>query len=100
MCQHRKNRRGEAIGKDLIVDLKDCDIVETTNHFIQVNHLIEKLKTKNPETKKNLFKAKFMFMVEIKSPIHKTSVDPKMQPMKICVRNNRKKETPKILSGF
>ena len=39
-----------------IVELKDYDVAEKTTHDIQINHAIDKLKTKSTETEENLKK--------------------------------------------
>ena len=88
-------------GSFFIVDLKDYDIVEKSIHYMQVNHMIEKPKFENTEAEENLQKAKFNFMVHLKTLIHKTSVDPNLLLMKVFQRNNQKERAPRrILSGF
>ena len=77
-----------------IVDRKDYHIAEKTIHYIQVNHVIEKPKTKNAEAKEKLEKAEFNFMIYLKTLIHKTSVDPKLLTLKLCVRNKQKERAP------
>ena len=58
-----------------IVDLKDYDIAEKTIQYIQINHMIDKAKTGSAEDEKNLKKAKFNFMIDLKTLIQKFSVD-------------------------
>ena len=74
-----------------IVDPKDYDIPEKTIHYIQINHVIEKPKTKNTDAEENLRKSEVDFMTYLKTLTHKTSVDPKLLQLKICVRNEQKK---------
>ena len=84
-----------------IVDSKDYDITEKTTHYVQNNHIIAKPKTKNTEAAKNLEKAEFYSMVDLKTLIHKTSIDQKRQELKICVKNKQKKIAPEeVFSGF
>ena len=75
-----------------IVELKDYDIAEKTIQSIQINHVIEKLKMKSTEAHENLKKAELNFMIDLKTLIHKTSVDTKLLQLKICVRNKQKEK--------
>ena len=61
-----------------VVGLKRHDIAEKTIHYIHLNHMTEKPKIVNAETEEYLKKADFNFMVDIKTLMNKTSVDPKM----------------------
>ena len=81
-----------------IVDIKDYDITEKTTRFILVNHVFEKPRTKNGQSEERLKKPEFNFMIDLKTLIYKTSVDPKLLQLKICVRNKQKKETPEEFS--
>ena len=58
--------------------------------YIQVNHMIGKPENVNAEAGENLEKAEFIFMVDLKTLIHKASVDPKLRQLKICQRKNEK----------
>ena len=77
-----------------IVDVKDYDIAEKTFHYIQVNHMIEKPKIVSAETEENFMRAKLIFMLDIKTLIQKTSVD----PLKNCLRNNERERAPEEFS--
>ena len=77
-----------------IFDLKEYDIAEKTIHFIQVKHASEKPKVKNDESEENWKKAEHNFMVDLKTLRHKTSVDPKLLQLKICVGNKQKEIAP------
>ena len=57
-----------------------------------------KAKMKDAEAEDKLKKAEFIFMIDPKTLIHKTSVDPKMLQLKICVRNKQKERPPEKLS--
>ena len=50
------------------------------------------------EAEENPKKAELNFMVDVKTLIHKTSVDPKLLHLKICLRNNRKERAPENFS--
>ena len=63
----------------------------------QVSLVIDKPKPRNAEAEKNLKKAEFNFMVDLKTLIHETSVDPKLLQLKICLLNN---ELPKNFLRF
>ena len=60
------------------VELEDYIIAKKKSNDIQVNHVIEKPKTKNTKAEENLKKAEIDFMIDLKILTHKTSVDPKM----------------------
>ena len=82
-----------------IVDLKDHEIAEKkTFHYIQVNYMIEKPKIVNAEAEENLRKSEFNFMVDLKTLIHKISVDPQLLRLKICLRNDHKERAPEEIS--
>ena len=83
-----------------VLILKDYDIAENTIHYIQVNHLIEKLKTKNAEAEENLKKAEFNFMVGLKTVIHKTSIDTKLLRLKMSLPQTKISSPRRILSRF
>ena len=82
-----------------IADLKDYDIAEKTIHYIQINHVIDIPKTKSAEAAENFKKAEFNFMIDLKTLKHKTSVDPKLLQLKICVRNKQKDRAPEEFSS-
>ena len=54
----------------------------------QVSLVIDKPKPRNAEAGENLKKAEFHFMVDLKTLIHETSVDPKLLQLKICLLKN------------
>ena len=82
-----------------IVDLKDYVIAERTVHSIQVNHVIEKQKMKSAAVEENMKKAEFNFMIDLEETLlHKTSVDPKMLQLMICLRNRQKERAPEDFS--
>ena len=81
-----------------IVDLKDYHIYEKTVLYIQINQVIDKPKTKTAEAEENLKKAELNFMLDLRTLIQKTSVDPKLLQLKICVRNQQKDRAPKEFS--
>ena len=60
--------------------------------------MIDKPKTKIAEAEENFKKAEFNFKIELKTLIHKSSVDPKFLQLKLCVRNKQKDRTPEELS--
>ena len=79
----------------LIVYLKDYVNAEKIIQYIQVNHIVEKPKVVNVKAEEILRKAEFTFLVGLKTLINKTSVDPKLLQLKICLRNNQKERAPK-----
>ena len=60
--------------------------------------MIPKLKNVNPEAEENVKKAELNCIVEMKTLIYKTSVDPSLLQLTNCVRNNRKERAPEELS--
>ena len=66
-----------------IVDSKDYDIAKKTIHYNQLNHINEKPKIKNAQVNESLKKAVFNFMVDLKTLLQKTSVDPKLLQLKV-----------------
>ena len=56
--------------------------------------MIEKLKTVNTVAKEIFKEAMFNFMVDIETLVHKTSVDPKLLLLKVCLRNNENERAP------
>ena len=58
--------------------------------------MIEKPKQLNAKADKNLKKAEFM--LDLKTLIHKTSVDPKLLGLKVCLPNIRKQLAPEEFS--
>ena len=82
-------------------DIKEYDFAATMIQYIQVNHVIEKPKTKNTEDDENLKETECDFMIVLKALIHKTSLDPKLLQLKICKRNQQKQKAPEeIFSSF
>ena len=61
-----------------------------------MNHITEKPKIVHGEAEENHKMAEFSFLVDLKTPIVKTSVDLKLLHSKICLRNNQKEQVPKI----
>ena len=92
--EHQKKEVARPTASFPTVDLKKYHIAEKTIHLIQVNHMIEKPKT----VEENLMEPEFNFMVALKFLVCKTSVDPKLLQLKICLRNNQREQTPKELS--
>ena len=74
-----------------IVYLKDYDISNKTFHYNQLNHIIEEPIIVNAKADKNLKKAEFDFIVDQKTLIHKSSVDPKVLQLRICPRKKPKR---------
>ena len=73
-----------------VADLKDEKIAELTQHHKEINHVIEQPKARNLEAEENLQKAEFNNMVDLKTLINKTQVDPKLLQVKDCARNHQR----------
>ena len=84
----------ESLSNFPIVDFKKFHIAEKTVHYIQINHVINKPKTKSAEAEENLKKAEFNFMIDLRTLINKISVEPKLIQLKISARNNQKDSAP------
>ena len=95
MSSTEKSEMARQLASFSIVDLKDYDVVKTTIHYIQPNHIFQKLKILKAEAEENVKKSKFNFMGDLKTLIHKISVDPELLQMKVCLRNRQKERTPK-----
>ena len=67
-----------------IVALMNYDIVQKTIRYNQVNHVIDRPKTKNAKAEEDLKEA------ELNTFIYKISVGPKSLQLRICLRNNQK----------
>ena len=89
---------GKSSSNVRIVDVKDYHVAERTIHFFQNNHVINKPKTKSSEAEEHVKKAKSSFMIDLKTRIHKTSIDPIFLQLKIWVRNKQKDRAPEKFS--
>ena len=67
-----------------IADLKQYDIAEKTIHYTQVIHVVDKPEIVNAEAKENFEKAVSVFIVDLKTLMQKTLVDPKLLQLKFC----------------
>ena len=91
---------GKSASNFPIVDLKDHDIAKKRIFYIQINDVIDKSKTKNAEAGEKLSVTKFNFMIVWKALIHKTSRDPKLLQLKICVPKNQNDRAPEEVFPF
>ena len=82
-----------------IVDLKNYDTAEKAIHYIQVNQVIEEPRMKSTKADEKMMKAEFNFMIDLKTMIHKTSVDPETLQVKICVRKKQKERASEKFSS-
>ena len=73
-----------------IVDSRDYDVAEKTMYYFQVNHVIDRPKTQNAKSEENFKEVEVIFMFDSKALIHKTSVDPNLLQLKVCIRNIKK----------
>ena len=77
------------------VSLEKYHIAEKTLPNLQVNHAKKKPIMKKVDAKENLGKTEFNFMVDLKTPIHKTSLEPKLLKLNEFLQNNQVDRTPK-----
>ena len=77
--------------------LNDYDNAQKKIHYIQVNHLTDKQKFVNAAVEQDLKKAAFSSMVDLKTLIYKTSIDPKLLQLKNCLP---KGSSPQRFSEF
>ena len=59
-----------------------------------MNHIMEKPNIVIAKAFEKFKQADFKFMLDIKTLIHKTSVDPKLLELKICSRNSQMERAP------
>ena len=71
-----------------IVDISKYNTDEKEVKYIQINHIVGKLTSNKKIPEEHIKKAEFEFMMDLKTLITKTAIDPEL----ICVRNSMRRE--------
>ena len=77
-----------------IVDLNKYLTDGKEAHYIQINHIVRKITENKKLTEKNIKKAAFNFMLDLKTLISKTAIDPEMTRVRASMRREEKDTTP------
>ena len=80
-----------------IVDLSKYHTEGKEAHYIQINHIVGRLTENKRMTEENLKKAEFNFMLDLKTLISKTAVDPEMTRVWTSMR---REERDSALEGY
>ena len=78
-----------------IVDLSKYHTVGKEYHHIQINHIVGRLTENKKMTEENIKKAEFNFMLDLKTLISKTAINPQMIRVRSSVRREEKDTAPK-----
>ena len=77
-----------------IVDLIKYHTDGKEAHYIQINHIVGKITENKKLTEENIKKAKFNFMLDLKTLISKTAIDPEMTRVRASMRREEKNTAP------
>ena len=83
--------RGDNIS---IVDLSKYHTDEKEAHFIQINHIVGKVTENKKLTEDNIKKYEFNFILDLKTLIPKTAIDPEMTRVQASMRRDEKDPSP------
>ena len=78
----------------LIVDLNKFNTDGKEAHYIQINHIVGKLSGNKKITKDTIKKAEFEFMLDLKTLISKTAIDPELTRVRASTRREDRDTTP------
>ena len=77
-----------------IVDLSKYHTDGKEAHYIQINHIAGKITENKKLTEENIKKAEFNFMLNLKTLISKTAIDPEMTRVQASMRREEKDTEP------
>ena len=77
-----------------IVDLSKYHTDGKEAHYIQINHIVGKISENKKLTEGNIKKAEFNFMLDLKTLISKTAIDPEMTRVRASMRREEKDTAP------
>ena len=77
-----------------IVDLSKFNTEGKEAHYIQINHTVGKLSENKKITEDTIEKAKFEFMMDLKTLIRRTAIDPELTRVRISMRREDREATP------
>ena len=63
-------------------------------HYIQINHIVGRITENKLLTEENIKKAEFHFMLDLKTLISKTAIDPEMTRVPASMRREEKNTAP------
>ena len=78
-----------------IVDLSKFNTEGKEAHYIQINHIVGKLSGNKKITEDTIKKAEFEFMMDLKTLIARTAIDPELTRVRISMRREDREATPK-----
>ena len=77
-----------------IVDLSKFNTDGKEAHYIQINHIVGKLSGNKKITEDTIKKAEFEFMLDLKTLISKTAIDPELTSVRASMRREDRDTTP------
>ena len=77
-----------------IVDLSKFNTEGKEVHYIQINHIVGKLSGNKKITEDTIKKAEFEFMMDLKTLIARTAIDPELTRVRISMRREDREATP------
>ena len=77
-----------------IVDLSKSNTDGKEAHYIQINHIVGKLSGNKKITEDTIKKAEFEFMLDLKTLISKTAIDPELTRVRASMRREVRDTTP------
>ena len=77
-----------------IVDLSKFNTDGKEAHYIQINHFVGKLTGNKKITEVTIKKAEFEFMLDLKTLISKTAIDPELTRVRASMRREERETTP------
>ena len=78
----------------LIVDLSKYHTDGKEAHYIQIIHIVGRITKNKKLTEENIKKAEFNFMLDLKTLISKTAIDPEMTRVRASMRREEKNTAP------
>ena len=77
-----------------IVDLSKFNTDGKEAHYIQIIHIVGKLSGNKKITEDTIKKAEFEFMMDLKTLIARTAIDPELTKVRISMRREDREATP------
>ena len=77
-----------------MVDLSKYHTDGKEAHYIQINHIVGRITKNKKLTEENIKKAEFNFMLDLKTLIPKTAIDPEMTRVRASMRTEEKDTAP------
>ena len=77
-----------------IVDLSKYHTDGKEAHYTQINHIVGRITENKKLTEENIKKAEFNFMLDLKTLISKTAIDPEMTRVRASTRREEKDTAP------